>query len=85
MHFPRNGRHFEFGGQFGSYIDYYKSEAFLMPDKTFVDDSIWGFFSKKLFYVDVLKLGFFFNQIGAILELAAIVTLKRKPQRWKHT
>ena len=26
-----------FGGHFGSYINYYKSETFLMPNKTFVD------------------------------------------------
>ena len=37
MHFPSNGRHFKFGGYFGSYINYYKSETFLMPNKTFVD------------------------------------------------
>ena len=29
-----------FGGHFGSYINYYKSETFLMPNKTFVDISI---------------------------------------------
>ena len=27
MHLPRNGRHFEFGGHFGPYINYYKSET----------------------------------------------------------
>ena len=37
MHFPENGRHFEFGGHFGSYINYYKFETFLMPNETFVD------------------------------------------------
>ena len=37
IHFPRNGRHFEIGGQFGSCINYYKSETFLTPSKTFVD------------------------------------------------
>ena len=26
-----------FGGHFGSYINYYKSETFLMPNKSFVD------------------------------------------------
>ena len=26
-----------FGSHFGSYINYYKSEIFLMPNKTFVD------------------------------------------------
>ena len=26
-----------FGGHFGSYINYYKSETFPMPSKTFVD------------------------------------------------
>ena len=35
VHFPRNGRHF--GGHFGSYINYYKSETFLLPTKPFVD------------------------------------------------
>ena len=33
MHFPRNGRNFEFGGNFGSYISYYQCETFLMPNK----------------------------------------------------
>ena len=47
MHFPRNGRQFEFGGHFGSYINHFKSETFLMPNKTFVD------YCKKLFYVDI--------------------------------
>ena len=37
---PKNGRHFEFGGQFGSYINHYESETFLMPNKTFVDNFI---------------------------------------------
>ena len=39
-----------FGGHFGSYINYYKSETFLMPNKTFVD--IFTVYCKKLFYVD---------------------------------
>ena len=33
VHFPRNGRHFNFGGNFGSYINYYISETFLLPNK----------------------------------------------------
>ena len=37
MFFARKCRHFEFGGHFGSYIIYYKSGTFLMPNKTFVD------------------------------------------------
>ena len=28
---------FNFGGHFGSFVNYYKSETFLMPNKTFVD------------------------------------------------
>ena len=35
---PRNGRHCEFCVHFGSYINYnYKSETFLMLNKTFED------------------------------------------------
>ena len=37
VHFPRNGRHFEFWLHFGSYINFYKSETFLLPHKTFID------------------------------------------------
>ena len=37
MHFPRIGRHFEFESYFGSYINHYKYETFLMPNKTFVE------------------------------------------------
>ena len=40
-----------FGGHFGFYINYYKSETFLMPNKTFVDISIS--LLQELFYVDV--------------------------------
>ena len=36
VHFPRI-RHFDFGGNFGSYINYYKSKTFLMPNETFID------------------------------------------------
>ena len=36
----RIGRHFEFGGHIGSNINYYKSETFSMPNKTFVDNFI---------------------------------------------
>ena len=32
VHFPRNGRLFDFGDHFGSYINYYKSETFLLPN-----------------------------------------------------
>ena len=37
MHFPKMAAILNFGGHFGSYIDYYKSETFLMPNTTFVD------------------------------------------------
>ena len=40
-----------FGGHSVSYINYYKSETFLMPNKTFVDISIS--LLQELFYVDV--------------------------------
>ena len=40
-----------FGGHFGSYINYYKSETFMMPNKPFVD--IFMVYCKKLFYVHV--------------------------------
>ena len=40
IHFPRNGRHFEFGSQFESYISDYKTETFLMPNEYFVDSFI---------------------------------------------
>ena len=39
-----------FGGHFGSYIHYYKSETFLMPNKTFVDIFIGVL--QEFFYVD---------------------------------
>ena len=42
---------FNFGGHFGSYINNYQSEQFLMPSITFVDISIG--LLQKLFYVDV--------------------------------
>lgn len=35
VHFPRNGRQFEFGSHFGSYINYCKPETYIMPHKTF--------------------------------------------------
>ena len=41
-----------FGGHFGSYINYYKSETFLMSNKTFIDIFI-SLLQVKLFYVDV--------------------------------
>ena len=37
MHLFRNGRHFEVGGYFVSYINYNKSDTFMKPNKTFVD------------------------------------------------
>ena len=50
MHFPENGRHFEFG----SYINYYKFETFLMPNETFVDIFIGLIaLSKKFIYLHV--------------------------------
>ena len=73
MHFSRNGCHFSFGGHFGSYIKYYKTETFLMLYKIFVDIFFYWLL-QKLFYVDVKKD--FLNQIAVILELAAIASLK---------
>ena len=37
MDFPRNDVHFEFRHHFGFYVNYYKSETFLLPNKTFLD------------------------------------------------
>ena len=37
MDFPRNGIHFEFSYHFGFYVNYFKFETFLMPNKTFLD------------------------------------------------
>ena len=37
VHFPKMAAILNFGGHFGSYINYYKSETFLMPNKTFVN------------------------------------------------
>ena len=37
MDFPRNGVHFEFIYHFDFYVNYFKSETFLMPNKTFLD------------------------------------------------
>ena len=51
-------------GHLGSYINYYKSETFLMPYKTFVD--IFVGVLQELFDVDVKKI--FLNPIAAILE-----------------
>ena len=64
-----------FGGHFGSYINYYKSETFLMPNKTFVDIFTW-FIEVNCFMWMFKKI--FLNQIAAILELATIAALKRK-------
>ena len=46
---------FNFWGHFESYINntYYKSETFLMPNKTFVD--IFIGLLQKLFYINVYK------------------------------
>ena len=71
-----------FGGHFRTYINYYKFEIFLMPNKTFVDI----FFAWNCFMLMFKKV--FLNPIAAILELAAISRhcwLKTKNQRWKHT
>ena len=65
MHFPRNVYHFEFGGHIRSYINYYKSETFLMPD-IFI-----GMLQEIVLFKKI-----FLNQIEAILKLAAIATLK---------
>ena len=67
IHFLRNGRHSEFCGQFGFYINYYKYETFLIPNKTFVDIYI-GLLQEIVLcrcYTD------FINQIAAILEYAS--------------
>ena len=64
-----------FGGHSGSYINYHKSETFLMPNKTFVD--IFLSLLQELILYRCLQ-SFFLNQIAAILELAGIATLKRK-------
>ena len=37
VHFPKMAAILNFSGHFGSYINYYKSEKFLIPNKTFVD------------------------------------------------
>ena len=37
MHCPKMAAILNFGGHFGSYVNYYKSETFLMPNKAFVD------------------------------------------------
>ena len=37
VHFLEMAVFFNFGGHFGSYINYYKSESFLVPNKTFVN------------------------------------------------
>ena len=49
-HLPRNGRQFEFGGNFGSYINYNKTETFLMPSVTYCKK----FFLKQI--AAILKL-----------------------------
>ena len=63
-----------FGGHFGSYINYYKSETFLMLNKAFVGNSIS--LLQEIVLCRCLKK--ILNQIAAILELATIATLKRK-------
>ena len=70
-----------FGGHFVSYINYYKSETFLMPTKTFVDISIS--LLQELFYVDV-KIDFSQSNRGH-LGISRHGYLKTKNQRWKHT
>ena len=72
MHFPKNGRHFEFWWPFGSYVNYYKSETFLLAYKTFVD--IFICVLQVIVLCRWLKKNF---SIAAILELAAIAALKR--------
>ena len=64
-----------FGGHYGSYINYYQSETFLMPSKTFCRYFHW-FIARNCFMSMLRKI--FLNQIAAISELAAIATLKRK-------
>ena len=66
-----------FGGHFGSYINYYKSETFLMPNKTFVDIFI-GVLQKNVLCRWLKR--FLLTPIAAILELAAIVALNEKSE-----
>ena len=76
MHLLGIDRHFEFGGYFGSYINYYKSETFLMPNKTFVDNFI-GLFQENIL---CMFKKIFVKYIAAFLELAVIATLKGKSE-----
>lgn len=80
MHFSKNGRHFECCGHFGSYINFCKTETILMSNKTIVYNFI-GLLLEIAWCRCFIKT--FLNQIATILELAVIVTLKRKI-RWKN-
>ena len=51
MHFPRNECQFEFGGHFGSDINVYKIETFLMLDITFAENFID--LLQEMLYVDI--------------------------------
>ena len=51
MHFPRNDCQFEFGGHFGSDINVYKIETFLMLDITFAENFID--LLQEMLYVDI--------------------------------
>ena len=73
LHISRIGRHFQFGCNLWSSINYYQSEKILKPYKTFVD--ILLVYCKKLFNVDLKKK--MFSQSDCYL--------KTKNQKWKHT
>ena len=68
-------------GHFVSYIIYYKSESFLMPNKTFVDKSIS--LVQDIVYVDVY-IDFSQSNRGHLV-ISRHCYLKKKNQRWKHT
>ena len=67
MHFQKNVRHFEFGGHFGFYIDYYRSETFLMLNKTSTSVDNFIGLSQEIVLCRCFKR--FFNPVETILEL----------------
>ena len=64
-----------FGGHFGSYINYHISETFLLLNETSVDIFICAL--QEIVLCRWLKK-IFLNPIADILELTAIATLKQK-------
>ena len=66
---------FNLVANFWSYLNYFKSETFLIPNKTFVEIYI-GLLQDIVLCRCFKKI--FLNQIAAILGLAAITTFKRK-------